>query len=55
MASPEPKEGVVLLNAGGQEGDYPAKQIVSLDQALAAGREFFDKRRLDPAQTWDRQ
>lgn len=55
LLCPIPQAGIVLLNAGGQEGDYPAKQIVDLAQARAAGRAFFDHQGLDPAQQWEKQ
>ena len=37
LVRPEPTSGVVLLNAGGQDGDFPAGQVVGLEQAHAAG------------------
>jgi hypothetical protein len=49
------KDGMVALNIGGQEGNYPARQVVDLEQARAAGRFFFERRQLDPAQHWERQ
>jgi hypothetical protein len=48
-------EGIVLLNAGGQEGDFPAMQVVSIEQARAAGHAFLEACRLDPEQRWERQ
>lgn len=48
-------DGSVLLNAGGQEGDYSARQIVDLTQAEKAARAFFAGLRLDPrlpSSTW---
>lgn len=55
LLSTQRADGVVLLNAGGQEGDYPANQIVSLEQARVAGQAFLLRRQLDPGQRWDRQ
>jgi hypothetical protein len=52
LLRPEPAGGVILLNAGGQEGDYPAREVVSLEQARAAGRAFFLEQSLDPSQQW---
>lgn len=52
LLHPESSGGVILLNAGGQEGDYPAREVVSLEQARAAGRVFFLQQSLDPAQQW---
>ncbi|NTX39367.1 MULTISPECIES: Imm1 family immunity protein [unclassified Myxococcus] len=48
----QPATGTTLLNVGGQEGDYPAEQIVTKEQALAAGLAFLDTGRLDPSQQW---
>lgn len=45
----------VMLNAGGQEGDFPTRQIVDLDKALSAGLVFLESRQLDPSQQWERQ
>lgn len=45
----------VLLNAGGQEGDYPACQIVDLDQAQRAARAFFEGLQLEPSLRWQKQ
>jgi hypothetical protein len=47
--------GMVLLNAGGQEGDYPARQIVDVDQARAAAKAFFVGRQLEPSLRWEQQ
>ena len=47
--------GTILLNAGGQEGDFPATQVVSKEQAGAAGRVFLDACQLDPTQQWEKQ
>lgn len=45
----------IILNAGGQEGDYPARQIVDLAQAQAAARAFFVGLQLDPSLRWEKQ
>jgi len=45
----------VILNAGGQEGDYPAREIVDLIQAQTAARSFFARRELDPTLSWEKQ
>jgi len=50
-----PATGKVMLNAGGQEGDYPARQIVTKEQAVGAARFFLRERCLDPNQTWEKQ
>ena len=44
--------GVVMLNAGGQEGDYPASQVVTREQARRAGLAFLGTGELDPSQRW---
>lgn len=51
----QPASGTILLNAGGQEGDYPAQQIVTKEQALGAGLAFLDVGALDPTQQWQKQ
>lgn len=51
----EAKEGVVSLNAGGQEGDYPANQIVDLKQALHACLAFLATQELDADLKWEQQ
>ena len=48
-------DGTVMLNAGGQEGDYPAGQIVNLDQVQTAARAFFVGLQLEPSLQWERQ
>lgn len=48
-------DGTVLLNAGGQEGDYPACQIVDLHQAETAAQAFFVGLQLDPSLRWEKQ
>jgi hypothetical protein len=55
LLSPQDEQGVVLLNAGGQEGDYPSGQIVNLEEACAAARTFFCQQRLDPDLRWTKQ
>ena len=51
----QPASGTILLNAGGQEGDYPAEQVVTKEQARAAGLVFLHAGRLDPSQQWQKQ
>ncbi|WP_434345614.1 Imm1 family immunity protein [Myxococcus virescens] len=51
----QPAIGTIRLNAGGQEGNYPAEQIVTKEQALAAGQAFLDAGRLDSSQKWQKQ
>jgi hypothetical protein len=52
LMSDVPASGIVMLTTGGQVGDFPAAQIVSLDQALRAADAFLHGQHLDPAQTW---
>ncbi|ANH68022.1 Imm1 family immunity protein [Mitsuaria sp. 7] len=47
--------GVVLLNAGGQEGDFPARQVVTQPQALQAAQTFLQTGALDDSLCWERQ
>lgn len=51
----QPASGTILLNAGGQEGDYPAEQVVTKEQARAAALTFLDVGQLDPTQRWLKQ
>ncbi len=44
-----------LLNAGGQEGEYPQAQIVTHGQAREAARAFFLQLQLEPSLNWVRQ
>ena len=52
LQRPHAPEGKVLLTTGGQEGEFPADQVVSKEAALAAARAFLATGRLDPAQVW---
>lgn len=45
----------VMLNTGGQEGDYPARQIVDQDHAQRAGIRFMEKGELDSNLHWEQQ
>lgn len=49
------KTGAVLINIGGQEGDYPARQVVDEEQATRAALCFLESGRRDPALTWELQ
>lgn len=55
LLSPGAGDDIVLLNVGGQQGDYPARQVVDLVQARAAARKFFEQQQRDPDQKWERQ
>ena len=50
----DPAAGIVMLNVGGQEGDYPAEQVVGVSQALQAARVFLATGGLDETQEWVR-
>jgi hypothetical protein len=47
--------GTVILNAGGQEGDYPARQVVGMPEAHVAGLFFLDFNHLDSSHNWEKQ
>lgn len=47
--------GTVLLSAGGQEGVYPAAQVVGFAEARAAGLAYLRSGTLDPGQRWEKQ
>lgn len=51
----EEVSGTVILNAGGQEGDYPARQVVSMSEAHAAGLFFLNSCRIDFSHNWEKQ
>ena len=52
LVRPDAPSGTVLLKVGGQEGDFPAAQIVTLAQAQAAALFYLDASELDPSQRW---
>ena len=47
-------DGIVMVNAGGQEGDYPADQVVGATQALQAARFFLQTGGRDDTQQWSK-
>lgn len=49
-----PTDGVVMLNAGGQEGDFPARQVVGQEEARQAGRSFLASCNLDRTLQWEK-
>ena len=51
----EAQSGVVMLNAGGQEGDFPARQVIAKPQALQAAQTFLQTGALDSSLRWERQ
>lgn len=46
-------EGTVTLVAGGEEGEYPARQTVDLDMALRASRTYARDGSQDPTLAWE--
>ena len=55
LADQEQSSGTVSLVAGGQEGDFPAEQIVKLDQVLRAVKFFYQAAGMDSGQRWRSQ
>ena len=58
LIGPEGPEGeprAIMLNAGGQEGEYPARQVVSQDRARQAGHAFLATGELDRSLRWEVQ
>jgi hypothetical protein len=55
LLAPRAGDSIVPLNVGGQQGDYPATQVVNLEQARAAAQRFFLQGELDSGQKWDRR
>jgi hypothetical protein len=49
------RKAVVLVNPGGQEGDFPARQVLDKSRVLHAARSFFETGVLDAALRWERQ
>jgi hypothetical protein len=48
----EPARGTVFLNTGGQEGDFPASQVVAKAQAHQAAHVFLETGEMDEDQQW---
>lgn len=48
-------ENPVLLNVGGQQGDYLPKNVVDRDMIVQAATEFFDGGRRANSLGWERQ
>lgn len=48
-------DDVRLINAGGQIGDFPARQVVDHDQVVQAARAYFDDGSLSPMLNWEKQ
>jgi len=52
LVSSTPDTGTLCLVVGGQVGDYPRSQCVSLDEVLRAVREFADRGFPNPELRW---
>ena len=46
--------GTLMLNVGGQEGDFPARQVVEEEQARQAGLTFLQSGQLDRDLIWEK-
>ena len=55
LLSESAETGVIMINIGGQEGDYPVRQVVDKEQATRAAICFLESGRRDPALTWELQ
>jgi hypothetical protein len=55
LMNPQAAPGKCLLKAGGQDGDYDARQCVSLTDALRAAKTYAETGQIDPSLTWERQ
>ena len=47
--------GVVMINIGGQEGDFPASHVVNREKAVRAALCFLESSRRDPTLAWELQ
>lgn len=45
----------VMIFAGGQAGNYPARHVVSIDAAVRAATTSFETGALNPDQAWHKQ
>jgi len=55
LAEDSDLKGIILINIGGQEGDFPARQVVNEQRALQASRTFFRSGELDSSLRWEVQ
>lgn len=46
------EDGIEMINAGGQIGDYSKKQIISLDMTIRAASFYFLKDGMDQSLAW---
>ena len=55
IANRPDENGIVSLAVGGQDGDYPARQVVDKNIAIMAAESFFLKGERDPSFHWELQ
>lgn len=55
LVDPCSPQSKVMVFAGGQAGDYPARHVVSIEAAIRAATTFFEAGGLTPDQIWDKQ
>jgi hypothetical protein len=48
-------EGDVRINIGGQEGEYPGRQVVDYPEALRATETFVSTGEMDPTLDWEQE
>jgi hypothetical protein len=53
MVGTDRSEGTVVFVAGGQPGDYPIRNCVTLERALRAAQIFAEEGRVDSSFEWD--
>lgn len=55
LINPKAASQKVMLVAGGQLGDYDARQCVSIEAALRAAKTYAELGQTDPTLTWEQQ
>ena len=55
LSASDDRKDVVLVNAGGQEGDFPLRQVVDKETVLQAAHTFFRMGMLDVSLRWEKQ
>jgi len=55
LSNPTASDERVMLNIGGQPGEFRRRQVVDLEIARAAAHEFLKNGRRDPALNWEKQ
>lgn len=51
----ESASGSIVINIGGQEGDYSQRHVIDIDCALKALKFFYTTAQMDEEQKWERQ